>query len=312
VKIGTAVESRRPWTTPETIAGMAELAERLGYDSLWVPDHVVLPAAMESVYPYNNPNLFTPEHSQNYYESITTLAYLAGRTQRVQLGVSVLVVPQRQPLLAAKQWATLDALSGGRSILGVGTGWLREEFDALQADTFERRGKALDEAIEVFRKYWRESGGVAYEGEIYRFRPIYAGPKPAHPSGPPIWIGGHGRPAIRRAAQHGDGWSPVRIQLDELKALLGQLDEQCQRFGRPRSEITLACSVQPWAPGTRPPGEPGDADLFGSAEQMADRLRPYLELGVEHVIFQPQPRDSYTAVREAIELFATEARPLLQ
>src|SRR5262249_19084766 len=153
------------------------------------------------------------------------LAFLAGRTSRVQLGVSVLVAPQRPVLLSAKQWATLDALAGGRTILGVGTGWLREEFEALGAATFAQRGTALDEALRIFRTAWSQPGPVAFAGEVYRFAPLRADPKPVRAGGPPIWIGGHGRRALRRAAELGDGWDGVRMGLDELRAALATLED---------------------------------------------------------------------------------------
>ena len=137
MKFGVYVENLRPWTTGETIGMLGGQAEELGFDSVWVSDHVVIPERMESTYPYGGPGTFTPATVGNCFEAITTLAFLAGQTSRIQLGISVLVVPQRPPLLSAKQWATLDALAGGRTILGVGTGWLREEFVALGAETFD-------------------------------------------------------------------------------------------------------------------------------------------------------------------------------
>src|SRR5262249_7645205 len=146
------------------------------------------------------------EANQNFFEALTVLGYLAGCTSGVDLGTSVLVLPYRQPLVVAKQWATLDALSGGRTILGVGTGFMREQFDALDVDTFDRRGVATDEAFSILRAAWAPGAEVEFAGEVSRFQPVRFLPKPARPGGPPIWVGGNGRRSIRRAAELGDGW----------------------------------------------------------------------------------------------------------
>ncbi len=290
---------------------MATRAEALGYDSLWVSDHVVLPSVLESTYPYGSAALFTPAESQNYFESITTLAFLAGVTQRPKLGVSVLVVPQRQPLVAAKQWATLDTLSGGRTILGVGAGWLREAFAALGVDTFERRGQALDEAIRIYRGVFGEREDLSFEGEVYRFGPIRVGPNAAQAGGVPIWIGGHSRLAQRRAAELGDGWQATRVTREELVAGRDNIEAMLPRYGRPAGAVTLAVAMSVWAPGSRPIGEAHESDLVGSAEEMAERVRSYAAVGVQHLLLQLQPSDSYLGSLEAIEHFGREVRPLL-
>ena len=311
MEIGCRVESRRPWTSTETIRTVATRAEALGYDSLWVSDHVVLPSVLDSTYPYGPTALFTPAESQNYFEAITVLSFLAGVTQRPKLGVSVLVVPQRQPLVAAKQWATLDTLSGGRTILGVGAGWLREEFTALGVDTFERRGKALDEAIRIYRGVFTERGDLSFEGEVYRFGPIRVGPNAAQPGGVPIWIGGHSRRAQRRAAELGDGWQATRVTRAELAAGRDNIQALLPRYGREPGAVLLAVAMSVWAPGTGPSGEVHESDLVGSAAEMAERVRAYRAEGVEHLLLQLQPSDSYAASLDAVEFFGREVRPLL-
>jgi probable F420-dependent oxidoreductase len=313
MEIGCNVESRRPWTNAEAVRTIGTRAEALGYDSLWVSDHVILPAQFESVYPYaQSNNLFTPEHSENYYEAITVLAFLAGATRRPRLGISVLVVPQRPPLITAKQWATLDALSVGRSILGVGAGWLREEFEALGAGAFfGPRGKALDEAIAIYRALMTQPGELSFQGEVYQFAPLRAAPKSPQPGGPPIWVGGHGRRSLRRAAELGDGWQAVRMNLDEFQACRATLDGLLTRYGRSWSELTLSTSLIMCAPGASPPGEPGDSDLFGSPEEMAAKVKAFLDAGVEHIMLRCWPHDSSAPVLEAMEYFARDVRPLL-
>jgi probable F420-dependent oxidoreductase len=311
MKIGVNVQNGAPWASAESIGTLGTRAEELGFDSVWVSDHVVIPDRIESTYPYGGPGTFTPANRSNYFEPLAVLAFLAGRTQRAQLGVSVLVVPQRPPLLAAKQWATLDALAGGRTILGVGAGWMREEFAALGAETFERRGKALDEAIRIFRTVWSQPGAVSFEGEVYRFDPVHADPKPAQSGGPPIWIGGHGRRSLRRAAELGNGWQGVRMGLAEFGAARATLEELLGRYDRRLDDLELAMTLAAYAPGKRPADEPADADLVGSAAEMAEQVRRYAALGIRHVLLQPQPQDSTASVVEAIEFFAREVRPQL-
>ena len=312
MKIGVHVANGGVWASPETIISLGVRAEELGFDSVWVSDHVVVPSRIdESKYPYGPPGTFSPDTSQNYFEPFGVLAFLAGRTRRVQLGTSVLVLPQRQPLVVAKQWATLDALSGGRTILGIGAGWMREEFVALGVDTFDRRGAATDEAIRLYRTVWTQQGDVSFEGEIYRFEPLRAMPKPAQSGGPPIWVGGHGRRSIRRAAELGDGWHVIRMDLEELRAGTATLHEMLRQYGRRPEDVTLSTVLSAYAPGAGPSGEPREYDLVGAPEQMAEKLRRYQAAGVEHVVLNAYPRDSVRPMLEALELLAREVRPLL-
>ena len=181
------------------------------------------------------PSTTTSKRNQNFFEALTVLTYLAGRTSRVHLGTSVLVVPYRQPLVVAKQWATLDAFSGGRTILGVGArascasssrpwAWTRST-DAARPPTRRSASSA---------RSWAPGAEVSFTGEVYRFPPVRFLPKPVRPGGPPIWVGGNGRRSIRRAAELGDGWHSVRIGLDELRTGVATLHELLDRNGRRR------------------------------------------------------------------------------
>ena len=311
MKIGVHLANGGPTASPEIIVPLGVRAEELGFDSLWVSDHVVVPSKIdEAAYPYGPPGTFNPDASQNYFEPFAVLAFLAGQTRRVELGTSVLVLPQRQPLLIAKQWATLDALSGGRTILGIGAGWMREEFAALGVDTFDRRGAATDEAVRLFREVWTKQGDVTFEGEVYRFDPLRALPKPARSGGPPIWVGGHGKRSLRRAADLGDGWHAVRIGLDELRTAVATLDQLLEQRGRSRNEVVVSTVLSVHAPGTAPP-EPKDYDLYGDAAAMVETVHRYKELGVEHVVLNVYPRDSVAPMLEALDFVAREVRPRL-
>src|SRR6058998_1811195 len=191
-----------PAATRDTLVGFARRAEALGYDSLWASDHVVLPWRIASRYPYNATGDFPLPPATDFLEPLTALALVAGVTERAALGTTVLVLPHRHPLLAAKMLATLDHLAPGRVILGAGVGWMREEIEALGAP-FDRRGAWSDEAIRVMRACWRDER-VAHTGEFFRFDALACRPAPARGS-IPIWIGGHTPRALRRVAELGDG-----------------------------------------------------------------------------------------------------------
>jgi probable F420-dependent oxidoreductase len=180
----------------------ARCADELGFDSLWLGEHLVFPTRIESNYPYDS-GLGPPLRSTPLHDPLITLGYIAGQTKNLQLATGVYVLPLRHPMIVAKLVATLDELAGGRVILGVGSGWLKEEFDAIGA-AWERRGKRMDEMVDILRRLWTEEK-VAHHGEFYQFDEVSFEPKPAR-APVPIIIGGETAPALRRAARLGDGW----------------------------------------------------------------------------------------------------------
>ena len=205
MRLGAFLPPWGPTAIPAEIDELAAAIEDFGYDSLWVGDHIVFPRRVESPYPYNPERRSPFDPDQPLYEPATLLAYLAARTRRVRLGTSVLVLPQREPLLAAKQAAAVDALSRGRLVLGVGAGWMSEEFEAL-GTPFAERGARLDEWIAILRHAWT-APDRPFQG---RFRSLPAlAMVPARAI--PVLIGGQSRPALRRAARLGDGWSGIRL-----------------------------------------------------------------------------------------------------
>lgn len=195
-----------PVNTAETLKETALLAESAGFDSIWASDHVLMPKEHER---YGNGS-----------EILMTLAYLAALTERVELGTGILLLPLRNPLVVAKQFATLDDLSGGRTIFGIGVGWNKDEYDFLNAD-FHQRGKLTDEYIEIVRKLWTEDD-PRHEG-THTFGDVLFNPKPKRQ--PPLYIGGESDAAIKRAARVGDGWQPngPRDNFAERVALLREL-----------------------------------------------------------------------------------------
>jgi probable F420-dependent oxidoreductase len=311
MQIGVHVVNARPWANPDSIVALGTRAEALGFDSVWVSDQVVIPSELEPSFPYGGSGQYDIAANQNFFEALTVLTYLAGRTRRVRLGTSVLVLPYRQPLIVAKQWATLDALSGGRTILGVGAGFMREQFEALGMDTFDRRGAATDEAIRILRAAWAPGAEVSFAGDVYHFGPVRFLPKPARAGGPPIWVGGIGRRSIRRAAELGDGWHAVRIGPDELRAGVTAIHELLDHHGRQPADVVISAKLRLYGPRTGPRGEPHASELTGSADAMAAKIRSYREAGLQYLVLDPTQHDAAAEALEAIDFFAREVRPLL-
>jgi len=226
-----------PFAKPANALGLAHLAEELGFESLWTVEHVVVPSGYESQYPYSaDGRMPGPEHTP-IPDPLVWLAFVAGATRRIRLGTGILILPQRNPLVLAKEVATLDRLSGGRVELGVGVGWLREEFDALGVP-WEARGRRTDEYVDVLRRVWREPE-ISYDGEFTRFAPLKSSPKPATPAGPKIHIGGHTNAAARRAGRIGDGFFPGRGDDESLRALLAEMRKAAADAQRDPDEIEI-------------------------------------------------------------------------
>jgi probable F420-dependent oxidoreductase len=281
-------------------------AEALGFDSVWVGDHIIIPRQIDSAYPYSPTGTppFRPDESA--LEPLTLLSYLAGCTSRLRLGVSVLIVPHRNPLYAAKALATLDVLSDGRVICGVGAGWMREEFEALGLN-FERRGAETDEWIRIFKTCWMDDD-PEYRGELYAFSRLKFEPKPLQTPHPPIWVGGNSRRAMRRAVEHGDAWHPGWSRPEQLASQRRELEAMATRAGRDPASIDLTLLrpfqlLQHIPAGSRRP-------LIGTPEQVAEDIRAYEAVGVSHLVLGFRTTDGQEML-EQVERFAAEVRPQL-
>jgi len=209
---------------------IGESAEQLGFDSVWVGDHLALPRHPSTPYPYGGGSVMV-DPDTSMLEPFAVLAALAGRTRRVKLGLGVVVAPYRHPLVSAKLIATIDALSGGRMVVGVGTGWMPEEFAAVGA-SFADRGRDTDACL----AYWREAFAT---GEVDGMTIL---PRPVQRPHPPIWVGGNGAAAMRRAVAFADGWDAPYAEPTDLRAGIARLHERCRQMGRDPS--TLALSVR--------------------------------------------------------------------
>jgi probable F420-dependent oxidoreductase len=289
-----------------TVLQVATRADALGFDSVWVGDHVIIPQHIASLYPYSPTGTPPFKPDEAVLEPLTLLSYLAGCTSRVRLGISVLIVPYRNPLYSAKVLSTLDVLSAGRVICGVGAGWMREEFEALGVD-FDRRGEETDEWLRIFKVCWQDSD-PAYHGKRYAFDSIKFEPKPVQKPHPPIWVGGNSRRAMRRAVELGDAWHPGWSRPDQLAGQVKELAVIAERAGRdPASlDVTLLRPLQILESSPQGSHRP----LIGHAEQVAADIRAYERIGVSHLVFGFRTTNGQDMLQQ-VERFAAEVRPLL-
>ena len=312
ITFGCSLPSRGPMASPEALRSLAQRAEDLNFDSVWVSDHIILPREVESFYPYSADGVATFNAEQPYYDAIAALNFLAGCTHRVRLGTHVLILPYRNPVVTAKMLATLDVLSQGRLILGAGVGWMEEEFQALGLDTFAQRGAVTNEYIRLFKELWTAEQ-PEFHGEFYDVSGAGFLPKPVQKPHPPVWIGGHTGPAIRRAAELGDGWMPIGLrppailEPEELAEKIARLKRLTVRAGRAEDAVELCFSTDI----TFEPAAGMDRRMMtGRPEQIAADLRLYQDLGVVNFIFS-FPADSVDGQREAMEQFSREVMPLI-
>ncbi|MGH8014544.1 MAG: LLM class F420-dependent oxidoreductase [Candidatus Binataceae bacterium] len=251
-----------PLVNPDWVKPVVTTAERLGFSSIWSPEHVVLLEQYASKYPYSAGEFSMPTDTP-FSDPFTTLAYAAACTSRIKLATGICLVPEHNPLVLAKTVATLDRLSGGRFILGVGIGWLAEEFQALGL-TFERRAQRTREYIDVMRKLWSESRS-SHRGEFVNFPEVLSFPKPHNNRGVPVWFGGETPPALRRVGEYGDGWIGFNLSPDETGAKVKRIEQILAANGRKRSDVYL--SVSPY-------GKP----------IKTDDLKRYRDAGVDEVV----------------------------
>ena len=312
ITFGCTLPSRGSLASPEILRSLAQRAEDLSFDSIWVSDHVILPREVESFYPYAADGVptFTPD--QPYYDPIATLNFLAGCTEKLRLGTHVLILPYRNPVVTAKMLATLDVLSGGRLTLGIGVGWMEEEFKALGLDNYEQRGEVSNEYIQLFKELWTQDS-PEFQGNHYQISGSGFQPKPLQKPHPPIWIGGHTSPAIRRAAAFGDGWMPIGLrppailEPEELGDKITRLKDLTEREGRSRDAVSLCFSTDV----VFDDNPTMDRRMMsGLPEQVAADLRQYQDLGVANFIIS-FPSNTSDGQRIAMEKFSREVMPLI-
>ena len=311
MRYGFYLPTRGPTATRGGILALAREGERLGLDSAMIADHIVFPVESRSTYPYTldgkHPSL------GDALETFSILGVVAGATERLRLVSSVLVLPYRNPALTAKMVASLDVLSGGRVTLGVGAGWLKEEFEALGSPAFEARGAVTDEWITIFKQLWSQSP-ASFNGRFYRYSDIRCEPFPVQKPHPPIWVGGHSRAALRRTARHGDGWHPVGavaaspLPPQEMRAHLDTLKRLTESEGRDFSALTISYKAALYDTEIASPD--GSRRLFsGAREEIAGDIRTFAALGVHELIFDFRGQSIGESV-ERLQRFVTEVLPL--
>ncbi|MFD8990855.1 LLM class F420-dependent oxidoreductase [Streptomyces goshikiensis] len=286
-----------PWEATATaadLAGVARAADRAGFGYLATCDHVAIPRRLAG------------PMSTVWYDPVATLSFLAGITERVRLLSHVAIVGLRHPLISAKQYATLDHLSGGRLILGVGAGHVQEEFEVLGID-FARRGALLDETLDALRAALGPEEYPRFEGELFAFRDLGQLPRPAQPQ-IPVWVGGSSPAALRRAAVRGDGWLPQGDPRERIPAQIARIRELRQAAGV-TAPIEIGAITEPLYVG-EPGWDTGRRALTGKAEALAESLRAYKALGVDQIQVRFRSRDR-AELTDQITAFGDGVAPLL-
>ena len=279
---------------PSEMRRIAEVCDRAGYFYLAVSDHIAVPRSVAD------------RMSTTWYDTVATLAWCAAATEKIRLMSYVAVLPYRHPLDSAKAYATVDALSGGRLILGVGTGHVREEFEALGLD-FRKRGRLLDEAIDAITQAFQEEY-PEHEGAAFHYADVGQKPRPVQQPRPPIWVGGSSKAAIRRAAERADGWlpqGPPEMGMDGAIELL--------RSHRSAAHGDLPIDIgmnAPWMYVGRPDWDLPDGSIHGGAAELAEPFRAARALGVTHMGVRCRAR-SVTEYLEQLEAFMAEVAPLV-
>ncbi len=237
MEYGITLPGAGPLATPQALMAVATLAESIGFTSVWVTDHIAIPEQTVSHYPYREDGRPPWPANIPYLDAFTALTWVGAVTRTVRLGTSVLVLPMRPPLIVAKTAATLDALTEGRVILGVGAGWLREEFDLL-GQPFGTRGRRMKEAVRVLKACWSDDP-VSFDGEYFRLPPFGMDPKPRQGARLPVLGGGESDAALRRVAEVCDGWHPLNLTPEGVEERLRRLQDLVVQAGRSFSDLML-------------------------------------------------------------------------
>jgi probable F420-dependent oxidoreductase len=279
MKFGIAFANSGPFSKPELMGHLATTAERCGFESLWTVEHVVIPV-QHTPYPGSKDGQMAGGDTVAIPDPLIPLAYLAAITKTIKLATGILILPQRHPIYTAKEVATLDVLSRGRVILGIGSGWMKEEFESLGID-FHKRGAMTDEAIQSLRALWGE-GTSTFQGKHFKFGPVHSYPKPVK-FDVPIHVGGHSPAAARRAGRYGDGFFPTVANPDKLKELFDIVKSEARKAGRDpdKIEFTAMSSMKP------------------------DHLKALADIGVARVVTTP-PSSKPEVLTQALEKLQQE------
>ena len=286
MQIGFNLPNSGPFSKVAEMTRLAVEGEAMGFDYLTVTDHVVLPDTKVPGYPYSESGAFYEDAPTERHEQLIGMTWIAAKTSRIRLVAAVLVVPHRPAVLAAKMLATLDVLSGGRLVVGVGAGWLKTEFDAVVTTPFPDRGKVTDEYIDAFRVLWNDAK-PKFDGKFVKFDGIVLEPKPVQQP-VPIWVGGEGMNAIRRAARVAESWYPIgsnnAFLLDtqpRLESGIARLRQATAEAGREPASMGVSFRVKRYGASVPPKANNGERRLFsGSEADLIADFRALKKMGV--------------------------------
>ncbi len=288
---------------------VAEEAERLGYDSVWVHDHVIMPSDVTSRYLYNKTGASPFRVDQFIYDPLAVMAAIGARTSRVGIGTSVLIVPYRNPLVLAKALSTIDRISHGRVILGIGVGWMAEEFAALGiTEYWQHRGSVTDEFMSVCIDLWTQDGPSSFDGKWVKYADVGANPLPVQKPHIPIWVGGKTPAAIRRVARYGTGYHTVASTPAQLAEEVAAVKVEMERAGRDPDDLVVSMLAAFFA--------------VAGKEQLIDTLGEYARAGLHHLVGIPSLRtgtliemsthDRLQATIEDLNAFASDVLPAVR
>ena len=316
MEFGFGLPTRGPMATPQNLARLAHQGEELGFAIISVSDHIIIPKAIASTYPYNESGTFAGSPTGECLEQLSLLSFLVGVTSSAKLLTSVMVLPHRPPVLTAKMLATIDVLSNGRLIVGCGVGWMREEFEAIGAPAYDERGSVGDEYIRAFKELWT-SDNPTFEGKYCRFANVAFAPKPLQKPHPPIWTGGESPVALRRAGRLANAWYPIgsnpRFPVatpEQFADYATTVKHHALESGRDPSALSFAYSTNWYTDQqalTLPNGQ--RRPLTGTPQQIADDIKGYQEVGVRHMMVNLQG-ETLEQTLERMQRFADRIMPL--
>ena len=279
MKFGIMFANVGPFGQPDSLVHLAQKAEQVGVESLWTVEHVVVPKGYGSQYPYSKDGRMPGPENSPIPDPLIWMTYAAAVTKKIKVATGVMILPQRHPFYVAKELATLDVLSGGRALLGVGIGWLEEEFRGVGVP-FKERASRTEESIRALRSLWGEQPSE-FSGKHYRWGAVESNPKPVQKPGVPIIVGGHAPGAAKRAARYGDGFFPARADL--LPSLLEVLVKECAEIGR----------------------DPGSIEITTGSVPRLDEVKRLQDLGVSRFTVSP-PGFTHDDVERGLEKLGNE------